>query len=343
LACSEPALEEKETTVRDVHLTLAMSDYDHVRDLTSGAIRAEGIELTYLNLSVEEIFWRFSKFREWDVSEMSMGQYASLVSQGDASITAIPVFPSRIFRHSAFYVRRDGPVKTPQDLVGRRVGIPQWSQTAGIYARGVLMHQYGIRLQEIDWYQAGVNETGREEPVALKLPAGVRFTQVPDKTLNGMLLAGELEAIITAHPPESVKQRHPDVAQLFPDILSVETAYWRATRIFPIMHTVVIRTDALASHRWIAMNLYRAFEEAKRRSVARALDIVAPRFPVPWVFEHAARARELFGEDFWPYGIEPNRPTLEAFLAFAHEQGVCHRPVSVDELFPEELRSVFKV
>jgi 4,5-dihydroxyphthalate decarboxylase len=320
-----------------------MSDYDHIRDLTSGAIQAEGIELTYLNLSVEEIFWRFSKFREWDVSEMSMGQYVGLVSQGDSSLTAIPVFPSRIFRHSAFYVRRDGRVKTPQDLAGRRVGIPQWSQTAGIYARGALMHQYRIRLQDVEWYQTGVNEPGRLEPVELKLPAGVRVTSVPDKSLNEMLLAGEIDAIITAHPPDAVKQRRPEVTRLFPDFLSVEAAYWRETRIFPIMHTVVIRRDTMSAHPWIAMNLFTAFEEAKRRSVARALDIIAPRFPVPWVFEHAARARELFGDDFWPYGIEPNRPTLEAFLSFAHEQGVCHRPVAVDELFPAELKSIFKV
>ena len=329
--------------MRKVPLTLAMSDYDHIRDLTSGAIQAEGIELTYLNLSVEEIFWRFSKFREWDVSEMSMGQYVGLVSQGDSSLTAIPVFPSRIFRHSGFYVRRDGPVKTPQDLAGRRVGIPQWSQTAGIYARGALMHQYRIRLQQIEWCQGGVNEPGRQEPIELKLPAGVRITSVPDKSLNEMLLAGEIDAIITAHPPDAIKQRRPEVTRLFPDILSVEAQYWRETRIFPIMHTVVIRRDSMASHPWIAMNLYKAFEEAKRRSVTRALDITAPRFPVPWVFEHAARARELFGDDFWPYGIEPNRPTLEAFLSFAHEQGVCHRPVAVNELFPDELKSVFKV
>ena len=329
--------------MRKVHLTLAMSDYDHIRDLTSGAIQADGIELTYLNLSVEEIFWRFSKFREWDVSEMSMGQYVGLVSQGDASLTAIPVFPSRIFRHSAFYVRRDGPVKTPQDLVGRRVGIPQWSQTAGIYARGALMHQYRIRLQDVEWYQTGVNEPGRQEPVELKLPAGVRVKPVPDKSLNEMLLAGEIDAIITAHPPDAVKQRRPEVIRLFPDFLTVEAAYWRETRIFPIMHTVVIRRDTMSAHPWIAMNLFKAFEEAKRRSVARALDIIAPRFPVPWVFEHAERARELFGDDFWPYGIEPNRPTLEAFLRFAHEQGVCHRPVAVDELFPAELKSAFKV
>jgi len=287
--------------VRRVHLTLAISDYDQVRELTSGAIEPEGIELTCLNLSVEEIFYRFVSFREWDVSELSMAKYVALTSQGDASLAAIPVFPSRIFRHSSFYVRRDGAVREPADLAGRRVGVPEWAQTAGIYARGVLMHQYGVRLEDIDWYQAGVNQPGREEKVDLRLPPGVRLTPAPDRTLDQMLLAGDLAAIISAHPPTSFKARHPDVVQLFPDVIAVEEAYWRATGIFPIMHAVAIRREVLSAHPWVAMNLYRAFEEAKRRSVARALDWSAPRFPVPWVSEHAARARALFGEDFHVY------------------------------------------
>lgn len=326
-----------------VPLTLAISEYDHVRELTSGAIEPEGIELTCLSLPIEEIFYRFVSFREWDVSELSMAKYVALTSQGDASLSAIPVFPSRIFRHSAIYVRRDGGVHQPADLAGRRVGVPEWAQTAGIYVRGALMHQYGVRLEEIEWYQAGVSQPGREEKVELKLPPGVRLTPVPDRTLDQMLLAGELAAVITAHPPPSFKARHPDVARLFPDILAVEEAYWRATGIFPIMHVVAIRREVLTAHPWVAMNLYRAFEEAKRRSVARALDANAPRFPVPWVFEHAARARALFGEDFWPYGVDANRPTLEAFLRFASEQGVAHRPMGVDELFPAEVRRMFRV
>jgi 4,5-dihydroxyphthalate decarboxylase len=331
------------TGVSRVHLTLAISGYDHVRDLTSGAVRAEGIELTCLDLTVEEIFYRFVSFREWDVSELSMAKYVSLVSQGDASLTAIPVFPSRIFRHSSIYVRRDGGVAKPADLAGRKVGVPEWAQTAGIYARGFLVHQYGVALQDVDWYQAGVRQPGRPEKVDLRLPPGVRLTPVADRTLDQMLLAGELDAIITAHPTDSFKQRDPRVARLFPDVIAEEEAYHRATGIFPIMHVVALRRDVAAAHRWVPMNLYRAFDEAKRRSMARALDYSAPRFPVPWVTEHAVRAREQFGDDFWPYGIEPNRPTLEAFLRFAHEQGVCHRPVSVDELFPPEVRSVFKV
>ena len=324
-------------------LTLAISDYDQVRDLTSGAVVPEGIELTWLNLTIEEIFYRFVSFREWHVSELSMAKYVSLLSQGDGSLTAIPVFPSRIFRHSAIYVRRDGGLREPADLAGRRVGVPEWSQTAGIYVRGALTHQYGVRLQDIEWYQAGVNQPGREEKVALELPPGVRLTAVPDRTLDQMLLAGELAAIVTAHPPTSFKAGHPAIVQLFPDVIAVEEAYWRATGIFPIMHVVAIRRDVLAAHPWVAMNLCRAFEEAKRRSLARALDWSAPRFPVPWVSERAMRARALFGDDFWPYGVDANRPTLEAFLGFAAEQGVTHRPVGVDELFPAEVRRSFRV
>src|SRR5262249_7082939 len=161
----------------------------------------------------------------------SMAKYVGLVSQGDESLAAIPVFPSRIFRHSAIYVRRDGGLRQPSDLAGRRVGVPEWAQTAGVYARGALMHQYRVRLADIDWFQAGVNEPGREEKVDLKLPAGFRLTPVPDRTLDQMLVAGDLAAIIAAHPPTSFKAGHPDVVRLFPDVVDVEVAYFRATGI----------------------------------------------------------------------------------------------------------------
>ncbi len=329
--------------MQQVHLTLAISDYDHVRDLTCGAVAAEGLELTRLNLPVEEIFYRFVRFREWDASEMSMGKYVALRSQNDQSLTAIPVFPSRVFRHSSIYVRRDGRVSRPEDLKGKRVGVPEWSQTATIYVRGFLMHEYGIRLQDVDWYRAGVNQPGRDENVALKLPEGVRLTPVMDTTLDAMLGNGTLDAVISAHPPESFTQKHLDIVRLFPNPLPVEEAYWRKTGIFPIMHTVVIRREVLSRHPWIAMNLFKAFEEAKRRSLARAVELTASRFPIPWGVEYASRSGELFGKDFWPYGIEPNRTTLEAFLRFACEQGVCQRPLTCEELFAEEVRSTFKI
>lgn len=324
-------------------LTLAISEYDHVRDLVSGRVKPEGIDLTALVLSIEEIFYRFTVYREWDASEMAMGKYVSLRSQGDTSLTALPVFPSRVFRHSSIYVRRDGPVKTPADLRGRRVGVPEWAQTAAIYSRGALAHQYGLALADIRWVQAGVNEAGRTEKVALKLPPGVTIDRPADKTLNGMLLAGELDAVLSAHAPAAFEAGDPRIKRLIEDFLPVEQEYWRATGIFPIMHCIAVKTSVLEAHPWAAMNLFTAFEEAKRRSVARAFEATASRFPIPWTFERAREAAPLFGRDYWPYGIEGNRATLEAFLTYAHEQGVCHRRLTPEELFPPEVTSTFKV
>ncbi len=325
-----------------LQLTVAISDYDHVRDFATGAVRAEGIDARFLTLTIEEIFFRFTKFREWDVSEMSMGKYVALRSQDDASLTAIPVFPSRVFRHSSIYVRREGPVRVPADLKGRRIGLPEWAQTAAVYSRGALIHQFGIKLQDVEWIQAGVNEPGRAEKVTLKLPAGTRLTARPDASLNAMLLAGEIDAMLTAHPPDSFERGDPRIGRLFEDYRTVEEAYWRATGVFPIMHVVALKSDVVARHPWIAMNLFKAFEEAKRRSVARALEVTATRFPVPWIYDIATKAQAEFGELF-PYGVEPNRKTLETFLDYAAEQGVCHRRLQVDELFPASLASRFKV
>lgn len=326
-----------------VGLTIAVSDYDHVRDFVNGTVTADGIDANFLTYAVEEIFFRFTKFREWDVSEMSMGKYVSLVSQGDTSLTAIPVFPSRIFRHSSIYVRSDGPIKSPSDLAGRRVGLPEWAQTASVYSRGFLMHEHGLKLQDIEWHQAGVNEPGRAEKVSLKLPAGVRLTPRPDRSLNGMLLSREVDAVMSAHPPQAFEDGDPAITRLFVDYRQVEEAYWRKTGIFPIMHTIAIRRDVYERNRWIAMNLFKAFEQAKRRSMARVLDVTAPRVPIPWCFAFAADARAKFGDDFWPYGLEANRPTLDAYLRFAHEQGVCHRPVTPEELFAPETTASFRV
>jgi 4,5-dihydroxyphthalate decarboxylase len=324
-------------------LTLAISEYDHTHDLVSGRIKLEGIALTALVLPIEEIFYRFMVYREWDVSEMAMGKYAALRSQGDTSLTAIPAFPSRMFRHSSIYVRSDGPVRTPADLKGRRVGVPEWAQTAAIYSRGFLTHQYGLALADIAWVQAGVNQPGRTEKVALDLPAGVTVERPADKTLNGMLLAGELDAVMSARAPAAFEAGDPRVKRLFEDFMPVELAYWRETGIFPIMHCIAIQTRVLQAHPWIAMNLLTAFEAAKRRSVARAFEVTASRFPIPWSHERASLAAPLFGREYWPYGIEANWVTLDAFLRYAHEQGVCHRLMAPEELFPPEVASAFKV
>jgi 4,5-dihydroxyphthalate decarboxylase len=305
--------------VTKLPLSLAISPYDHARGL-----RPQGIDLTVLELPIEEIFYRFTRFQEWHASEMSFGKVVSMLSRPSPPIVVLPVFPSRVFRHSAIYTK----LKHPKDLEGRRVGVPEWAQTAGIYVRGLLQHEYGVDLRRIEWVQAGVREPGRIEKVELALPAGIRITPAPAKTLAGMLESGELDAVISA--------RDPGGPRLFQNYLELEEAYFRKTRIFPIMHVVVLRRDTYERDRWVAMNLFKAFEDAKRRSQARLTEIGLSHVPMPWLAEHARRWRETAGEDFWPYGIEANRPTLEAYLQYAHEQGVAVRRLSVEELFAPE-------
>lgn len=319
----------------DANITMAISDYEHVRDLTSGDVRAEGINLTCLRFGLPEMFHRFLKYREWDVSEVSFAKYVSLRASGDESLVAIPVFPSRVFRHSAIFVRTG--IFTPQDLVGARVGVPEWAQTAGVYARAALVHEYGIDLAAIQWVQAGVNETGRKEKVALSLPPGISVRCVADRSLDGMLVSGEIDAVISAQPPASVLADTPGIGRLFPNYREVELEYGKRTGIVPVMHVVVMTAEVFGRHRWAAMNLLTAFEEAKRRSIGRLRFMDASMVPLPWVDLYLRDLALLFDGDWWPYGVDRNRVTLEAFLGFAHEQGVIARRMTADELFPPEV------
>ena len=327
----------------NIKLSLAIGDYDHVRDLLDGSVRAEGIDLTVLRLPIEEIFYRFVKNREWDVSETSFGKVVSLVSQDDKGLVAIPVFPSRVFRHSSIYVRSETGITKPEELNGKRIGVPEWAQTASVYSRGMLAHEYGVDLKSIHWHQGGVNEAGRIEKVKLKLPEGMKYTVVKDKSLSDMLLAGELDAVLSARPPHPYSSGDQRVRRMFEDYRTVELAYWKKTGIFPIMHVVTMRREVYDANHWVAMNLLKAFNESKDRSLKRMADITASFYPLPWMDQNTNISRELLGEDFWPYGIEGSRKTLEAFTQYAFEQGVCHRKVAVDEMFAPEVLTTFKV
>lgn len=328
-----------------VDLTLAMVYYEHAADLTSGRVTVPGARLRWLDLPIEEIFHRFIRFREWEISEMSMGKYVALVSQGDDSLVGLPVFPSRVFRHSAFYVRA-GEMSGPEDLRGKRLGIPEWAQTATVYMRALLTHEWKIPLTGVRWYQAGVDQPGRREHVGLSLPPGVELTRVPDRSLNDMLLSGDVDAVLSAHPPEAFERGDPRVTRLFAEPRAAEEEYARRTGIVPIMHLVVLRRDVADAHPWLARNLMTAFEEARSRSVARlARGPAGPgsRVPLLWTDDALELTRAVFRGEPWPYGVEANRTTLEAFTRWSHEQGVTHREVGVDELFPESLRSGYRI
>ena len=320
----------------NLRLSAALGPYDHVRGL-----RPQGIDLLLLELPIEEIFFRFTKFREWDVSEMSFGKVISLMAEERPEIIAIPVFVSRVFRHSAIYVANP-KIRTPRDLEGKRVGIPEWAQTAGIYVRGMLAEDHGVDLAKIDWLQAGVNEPGRAEKVELKLPAGIRYKARPDTSLSAMLASGEVDAIISARAPEAFVPGGA-VVRLFPDYRAEEERFYKKTGIFPIMHLVTMRRAAYEQHPWIAMNLYKMFDEAKRRCLARLRDFTCARIPLPWAAAIADEIAAGYGPDPYPYGIEESRPTLEAFCRYAHDQGVTHRRMTIDDLFPREVRAMARV
>jgi 4,5-dihydroxyphthalate decarboxylase len=292
---------------------------------------------------VEEIFFRFPRYREWDASELSMAKYCSLRAAGDESIVAVPVFISRAFRHSAIFVRHDGPVDRPEALSGGRIGIPEWTQTATVYGRAILQHEFGIGLRDVTWIQAGTNEPGRTEGVAVSVPDGIKIVARPDDTLNDLLIAGEVDAIIAAHPPTDFLRQTGEIVRLFSNYRELEEDWYRRTGVFPIMHVLALRADFYERHRWVAMNLFTAFEAAKRRSLDRMLDFGAPRIPVPWAAANNERGRAIVGDDPWPYGIGPNRTTLNAFLDWAVEQGVCARRLAVEDLFVPEVQDRFVI
>src|SRR5476649_2163339 len=271
-----PEIIESGGTAR-LHLTLATTDYDHVRDLTNGVVRAEGIVLTGFVLPVEEIFFRFIKNREWDVSEMSFGKFIAFAAQSNSPFIGIPVFPSRVFRHSAFYVRADRGIASPKDLEGKSVGIPEWAQTAGIYARGFLAETAGVDLRKIKWVQAGMNEAGREEKVEFKLPPGIQYQQRRDTSISAMLLSGEIDAAISARVPDAFNKAGGKIVRLYPDYRTAEMSYHTATGIYPIMHVIAMRRAVFERYPWVAMNMFKAFNEAKDRSLDRLHDLTASR------------------------------------------------------------------
>lgn len=315
----------------NIHLTIATWDYDHVRDLRIGEVRPVGIDVTYLDLNMHEIFARFLANREWDVSELSFAKYVAEASGPDPDLIALPVFLRREFRFGIVYVNRNR-IRTPEDLRGKRIGVPEWAQTATVYMRGALQHDFGVPFTEIEWVQAGVNEKGRMEKVEMDLPKGVRLTPVEDKSLDQMLVSGEIDAAICATVPKSFG-RHPDIVRLFPDFLAMGEAFYAKTRVYPIMHVAVMRKAILKDNPWIARNLYNAFDQTRRQSLAR---LRRPGYiALPGHGEQAAAAEKTFGGDYFPYGIEENRAALELFLRYAYEQGIARRLMQPEEIFPK--------
>jgi 4,5-dihydroxyphthalate decarboxylase len=325
-------------------LTLACWNYDRTRGLADGTVRAEGIDLRYFGLEVEETFFRMLRHREFDVAEMSLSSYALTLSREDPPFVAIPVFPSRMFRHSCIFVSVKSGIREPKELAGKRVGVPEYQMTAPVWIRGILHDDHGVDPAGVTYFSGGVEEAGRGEKVPLALPPKFRVEAIgPRQTLAQMLADGEIDALHTARTPSTFATRPEAVRRLFDDYVAAERDWFRRTRIFPIMHTVVIRKDVYRAHPWVAQSLVKAFAEAKRRAEADLAATAALATMLPWQIAHVEAARRELGADWWPYGLEPNRHVLDTFLRYHHEQGLSKRRLAPEELFAPESLEAFRI
>jgi 4,5-dihydroxyphthalate decarboxylase len=325
-------------------LTFACWDYDRTRALADGRVRPDGIELTYLNLPVEETFFRMLRYREFECCEMSLSSYVASLQRDDPPFIAIPVFPSRFFRHSCIFVSANSGIAKPADLKGKRVGVPEYQMTAPVWIRGILSDDYGVKVTDYEHFSGGEEEPGRDEKLKLDLPANIRLKPIDaTKTLAQLIGEGEIDALVTARAPSTFRKRPEAVKRLFPDYVAAEKAYFEKTRIFPIMHTVVIRRDVYQRYPWVAQSLYKALEASKAVAMALYGQTAAMPAMLPWLVAHLEEARRILGEDWWPYGLEPNRHVLDTFLRYHHEQGLSKRRLQPEDLFAKETLEAFKI
>ncbi len=314
----------------NLKLTLACGRYDRTQPLIDGRVQPEGVDLTFLPLRPGETFWRMLNHGEFDVSEMSLSSYTILRSESDTRFIAIPIFPSRVFRHSAVYVRIDSNIERPQQLKGKRVGVGDYQMTAAVWVRGFLTHEYDVMPKDIVWV------TGK--PIrSIRPPDGIQIEPIsPNATLEEMLERGEIDALVSVMIPASLGKT---VRRLFQDSRKIETEYFAKTHIFPIMHTLVLKTHLYEEEPWLAVSFYRAFCRAREIAYQSMYNTDALAVSLPWVIDEVEATREIFGREIWDYSIEGSRPTLDALVSYLDEQKLSRRRMSIEELFVPNIDS----
>ncbi len=315
-------------------LKIAFWNYDRTQALINGQVRPEGIDLEINVLRPRVMFPRMLDHQEFDISELSLASYAALKARGNCPFVAIPVPVSRFFRHSCIYVRTDSGIREPRDLKGKRVGTTQYGSTAATYIKGMLQDEYGVPASDMHWFMGGLTTATQPPLIPLELPASIRIEFLPaGQTLEQMLLDGELDALFSIYLPSIFLQGSPRISRLFPDFKDVEQDYYRRTGIFPIMHTIVIREDIHQAHPWVAASMYKAFCQAKDLATGRFYDTDALHLTLPWLIDHVEETWRVFGKDYWSYGLQPNRPAIDAVGRYVYEQGLAPHIVTADEMF----------
>jgi 4,5-dihydroxyphthalate decarboxylase len=324
-------------------LCIAVGPYDRTRALLDGSVQIDGVDPVCLTLSPEEIFFRAFRHAEFDICELSLSSFTVKTAQGNCPYVGVPAFVSRAFRHTAIYVRTDR-IKSPADLKGKRIGVPEYQLTACVWARAILEDDHGVKPSDVTWVRGPIEDASRPEKISITLPKDVRLEDAPEgMTISQLLAEGKIDAFIAPRPPSLDLDQHPNIGWLFPDPTAAAKDYFKRTGIFPIMHLLGIRRDLVEQYPWLPATVLKAFEQAKAVAVGQLSDTSATKVTLPFVEEQLRAARELMGRDFWPYGVKPNRKTLEFFLRRHHGEGLSSRLVSVDEMFHPSTYESFKV
>jgi 4,5-dihydroxyphthalate decarboxylase len=325
-------------------LSIAVGDYDRVRPLVDGAVQIDGVDPVFMLLEPEEIFFRAFRHADFDICELSMSSFTVKTANGDCPYVGVPVFPSRAFRHNSIYIRTDRGIAKPEDLKGRRIGVPEYQVTANVWTRAFLEDEHSVRPSDVTWVRGGCEQAGRIEKIAVNLPRDVRVEDAPaDATISGMLADGEIDAVIGPRAPSCFINGHKHVAWLFPDPAAAAAAWFRKTGIFPIMHILGVRRTLAEQHPWLPIAAMKAFEQSKARALTKLGDVAASKVTLPFIDEQLHVARRLMGEDFWSYGMEANRHVLEVFLRRHHSEGLSSRLLSPEELFHPSTHETHRV
>jgi 4,5-dihydroxyphthalate decarboxylase len=327
-----------------LRITLACWDYDRTAALANGTIVADGLDINYLSLPVEETFFRMLRNKEFEVSEMSLSSYCVSLMKKDPDFIAIPVFPSRLFRHNSIFIHADSGIKVPTDLIGKKIGTPEYQMTAPVWIRGILEEHHQVPHTSVQYLTGGAETTGRDEKIKLQLPPEVKIAPIgPTQTLSSMIASGELDAMHTARVPSTFYSQPKKVKRLFENYQEVESDYFKKTRILPIMHTIVIRKDVYEKNRWMAQSLFKAFVQAQQITYQSLREVAALKTMLPWLPAHVEQLERELGPDWWAYGFQSNRHVLETFLRYHHQQGLSQRLLKPEELFAPETFEAFKI
>jgi 4,5-dihydroxyphthalate decarboxylase len=321
-------------------LSVAIGDYDRNRPLIDGAVSIDGVDPVFMTLPPEEIFFRAFRTEEFDICECSLSSFSVKTAAGECPYVGVPAFVSRMFRHTSIYVRTDR-VKKPQELKGRKVGVPEYQLTAIVWARAILQDDFGVTPADIHWIRGGIEHAGRPEKISIKLPPGVRLDDAPENTTISELLArGDIDGFIAPRPPAVAAG---NIGWLFSDPVAAAKDYFKRTGIFPIMHLIGVRRTLAELHPWLPAAVLKAFERSKALALAHLADTSATKVTLPFVEERMREARELMGDDYWSYGLASNRKVLETFLRHHHAQGLSSRLLKPEELFHPSTHESFKI